>query len=169
MGQPGPHRYAAAWGECAGSGSKPYLTGIDLTEPAFKCNCPSRVFPCKHGAALLLLLARQPATVRPPHAPPAWLAEWLDQAPANPGRKKAAKPTPKARKPAKLATGRRSDGGFCRGLGRGKRVENATCCRSLEVDTKRLARMSAREPRTSPPGSLDLVRARPGDARQAAG
>ncbi len=66
----------AAWGECAGSGSKPYLTGIDLTEPAFKCSCPSRVFPCKHGAGLLLLLARQPALV-PTGTPPAWLADWL--------------------------------------------------------------------------------------------
>jgi hypothetical protein len=68
----------AAWGECAGSGSKPYLVGIDLSEPAFKCSCPSRVFPCKHGAGLLLLLARQPALL-PAGTPPAWLAEWLDK------------------------------------------------------------------------------------------
>jgi hypothetical protein len=65
-----------AWGECAGSGSKPYLTGIDLREPAFKCSCPSRVFPCKHGAGLLLLLARQPALF-PMATPPGWLEEWL--------------------------------------------------------------------------------------------
>jgi len=65
-----------AWGECAGSGSKPYLTGIDLREPAFKCSCPSRVFPCKHGAGLLLLLARQPALF-PIATPPGWLDEWL--------------------------------------------------------------------------------------------
>ena len=67
---------ATAWGECAGSGAKPYLTGIDLSEPAFKCSCPSRVFPCKHGAALLLLLARQPALFTAA-TPPAWLEEWL--------------------------------------------------------------------------------------------
>ncbi|MBJ6145340.1 DUF5691 domain-containing protein [Hymenobacter sp. BT559] len=65
-----------AWGECAGSGSKPYLTGIDLREPAFKCSCPSRVFPCKHGAGLLLLLARQP-TLFAANTPPGWLEEWL--------------------------------------------------------------------------------------------
>jgi hypothetical protein len=65
-----------AWGECAGSGSKPYLTGIDLREPAFKCSCPSRVFPCKHGAGLLLLLARQP-TLFAATTPPGWLEEWL--------------------------------------------------------------------------------------------
>ena len=67
---------ATAWGECAGSGAKPYLTGIDLSEPAFKCSCPSRVFPCKHGAGLLLLLARQPALFAAA-TPPAWLDEWL--------------------------------------------------------------------------------------------
>ncbi len=67
---------ATAWGECAGSGSKPYLTGIDLREPAFKCSCPSRVFPCKHGAGLLLLLARQPALFGAT-TPPGWLEEWL--------------------------------------------------------------------------------------------
>ena len=86
----------AAWGECAGSGSKPYLTGIDLTEPAFKCSCPSRVFPCKHGAGLLLLMARQPELLAG-SIPPAWLAEWLEkrqQAQEN----KAEKPISKAPK-----------------------------------------------------------------------
>ncbi|UYZ60013.1 SWIM zinc finger family protein [Hymenobacter latericus] len=68
----------AAWGACAGSGSKPYQVGIDLGEPAFKCSCPSRVFPCKHGAGLLLLLARQPQLFGESSAP-AWLAEWLDK------------------------------------------------------------------------------------------
>ncbi|GAB3637990.1 hypothetical protein GCM10027422_35800 [Hymenobacter arcticus] len=84
----------AAWGECAGSGSKPYLTGIDLTEPAFKCSCPSRVFPCKHGAGLLLLLSRQPALLLP-GPPPAWLADWLDKRQtkgAEQAEKAAAKP-----------------------------------------------------------------------------
>ena len=87
----------AAWGECAGSGSKPYLVGIDLSEPAFKCSCPSRVFPCKHGAGLLLLLARQPALL-PAGTPPAWLAEWLDKRQAKDeaqAEKAAAKPAKK--------------------------------------------------------------------------
>jgi hypothetical protein len=87
----------AAWGECAGSGSKPYLTGIDLSEPAFKCSCPSRVFPCKHGAGLLLLLARQPALL-PTGTPPAWLAEWLEKRQAKgeeQAEKAAAKKAPK--------------------------------------------------------------------------
>ena len=88
----------AAWGECAGSGAKPYLTGIDLTAPAFKCSCPSRVFPCKHGAGLLLLLARQPELL-PPAAPPTWLAEWLDKRQTRQeeqAAKPAAAPTPSA-------------------------------------------------------------------------
>jgi hypothetical protein len=68
----------ALWGACAGSGSKPYLTGVDLTGPAFKCSCPSRVFPCKHGVGLLLLFARQPQLL-PAGTPPAWLAEWLEK------------------------------------------------------------------------------------------
>src|ERR1051325_11121051 len=66
----------ALWGECQGSGTKPYQTVIDLNEPAFKCSCPSRKFPCKHALGLFLLVANQPATAT---AAPAWAAEWLDK------------------------------------------------------------------------------------------
>ncbi|MET9069159.1 SWIM zinc finger family protein, partial [Streptosporangium sandarakinum] len=45
----------ALWGECRGSGSKPYLACVDLSEPAYRCSCPSRKFPCKHALGLLLL------------------------------------------------------------------------------------------------------------------
>lgn len=66
----------AAWGECQGSARVPYQTQIDLREPAFKCSCPSRKFPCKHGLGLFLLLAGQPAIFR--HIePPAWVSDWL--------------------------------------------------------------------------------------------
>ena len=44
----------ALWGDCQGSGSKPYKTIIDLQNLAFKCSCPSRKFPCKHGLGLFL-------------------------------------------------------------------------------------------------------------------
>jgi len=50
----------ALWGEAQGSGSKPYQTQVDLVNIAFKCSCPSRKFPCKHGLGLLLFNARQP-------------------------------------------------------------------------------------------------------------
>ena len=43
------------WGKCQGSGKAPYQVSVDLTGPAFRCSCPSRKFPCKHGLALLLL------------------------------------------------------------------------------------------------------------------
>jgi uncharacterized Zn finger protein len=64
------------WGECQGSGKDPYRTQIDISEPAFRCSCPSRKFPCKHGLALFLLLAEQPNGFEAQEAP-AWVAEWL--------------------------------------------------------------------------------------------
>jgi uncharacterized Zn finger protein len=65
----------ALWGECQGSGAKPHQTVIDLSEPAFKCSCPSRKFPCKHALGLFLLVAKQPETGKT--AAPDWAAEWL--------------------------------------------------------------------------------------------
>ncbi|MCX7255774.1 MAG: SWIM zinc finger domain-containing protein [Polaromonas sp.] len=67
---------AAVWGECQGSGSKPYQTQVDLSGPTFKCSCPSRKFPCKHGLALLLLRAKD-ASLFTATTPPAWVADWL--------------------------------------------------------------------------------------------
>lgn len=67
----------ALWGECQGSGATPYQIGIELAEPAFKCSCPSRKFPCKHALALLLLATATPQAL--PAAPvPAWVQSWLD-------------------------------------------------------------------------------------------
>lgn len=66
----------AIWGECQGSGSKPYQVQVDKSGPAFRCSCPSRKFPCKHGLALLLLQAQNPANFSAAPAP-AWVAEWL--------------------------------------------------------------------------------------------
>lgn len=67
----------ALWGECQGSGAKPYQTVIDLSEPAFKCSCPSRKFPCKHAIGLFLLVANHPETGKTVTTVPAWAAEWL--------------------------------------------------------------------------------------------
>jgi hypothetical protein len=69
----------AIWGECQGSGSKPYQTRIALEELAFKCSCPSRKFPCKHGLGLLLLWIQQPQVFITTANPPPWVAEWLDE------------------------------------------------------------------------------------------
>ncbi|NHZ62686.1 SWIM zinc finger family protein [Massilia sp. CCM 8694] len=68
---------SAVWGECQGSGKVPYRTQIDLGEPAFKCSCPSRKFPCKHGIGLYLLLAGN-GPLFAAAAPPQWVSDWLD-------------------------------------------------------------------------------------------
>lgn len=67
-----------AWGTILGSGKSPYQASIDLSEPAFKCSCPSRKFPCKNGLGLFLILAEQPGAFTE-HSPPAWTSEWLAQ------------------------------------------------------------------------------------------
>ncbi|WP_104105720.1 SWIM zinc finger family protein [Nocardioides sp. 616] len=46
------------WGKCQGSGKSAYQVSVDLTGPAYRCSCPSRKFPCKHGLALLMLWSR---------------------------------------------------------------------------------------------------------------
>ncbi|WP_433422453.1 SWIM zinc finger family protein [Microtetraspora malaysiensis] len=65
------------WGECKGSGSKPYRACVDLSEPAYRCSCPSRKFPCKHALGLLLLWSADgvPAADEPAD----WAAEWMEQ------------------------------------------------------------------------------------------
>lgn len=68
----------ALWGEFQGSGSKPYQTQIDLSTLSFKCTCPSRKFPCKHGLGLLLLNAKN-KTAFTDNTPPAWVKEWLEK------------------------------------------------------------------------------------------
>ncbi|MBD1909045.1 MULTISPECIES: SWIM zinc finger family protein [unclassified Leptolyngbya] len=67
---------SVVWGECRGSGKNPYQTQIDLSEPAFRCSCPSRKFPCKHGLGLFLLLAEQPEELIETD-PPSWVADWI--------------------------------------------------------------------------------------------
>lgn len=66
----------SVWGECQGSGKNPYQTQIDRSEPAFKCSCLSRKFPCKHGLGLLLLFANQ-ANHFKQTPPPTWVSDWL--------------------------------------------------------------------------------------------
>jgi SWIM zinc finger len=96
----------AAWGECQGSASTPYQTEIDLAEPAFKCTCPSRKFPCKHGLGLFLLLAGQPEAFTRGERP-AWVTEWLEARDAR-AEKQAKKEASPERKPDEQAQGRRA-------------------------------------------------------------
>lgn len=67
---------AAFWGECKGSGSRPYQVRIDSQDLACKCSCPSRKFPCKHSLALLLLYVQHRADFTNDEQPE-WVSEWL--------------------------------------------------------------------------------------------
>jgi hypothetical protein len=62
------------WGLCKGSGATPHQTCVDLTEPAYRCSCPSRKFPCKHALALMLLWSGGSV---PDASPPEWVGQWL--------------------------------------------------------------------------------------------
>ncbi|MEO1620347.1 MAG: SWIM zinc finger family protein [Cyanobacteria bacterium J06632_3] len=64
------------WGECYGSGKTPYRTIIDLSEPAFRCSCPSRQVPCKHALGLFLLWTEQATFSQ--GEPPEWVVKWLE-------------------------------------------------------------------------------------------
>jgi len=93
---------AALWGECQGSGKTPYKTQIDLNGPAFKCSCPSRKFPCKHGLGLYLLSAAEPALFAC-GAEPQWVGDWLSSRQAR-QEKKADNAAAVAQDPAAAAT-----------------------------------------------------------------
>ena len=64
-------------GQCQGSGARPYVIACDLSQPAIKCTCPSRKFPCKHGIALLLVYADNPAAFADRQASDAPIKEWF--------------------------------------------------------------------------------------------
>jgi len=82
----------AIWGSIKGSGSNPYLTQIDITALAYKCTCPSRQFPCKHGIGLMLLYINHAALFKNEQEPE-WVAAWMDKRVA----KEKAKPAEKER------------------------------------------------------------------------
>lgn len=69
----------ALWGEVQGSGKNPYQTQVDGLSTAFKCSCPSRKFPCKHGLGLLFLFAENVGDFKKTDVEPAWVKEWIDK------------------------------------------------------------------------------------------
>lgn len=83
------------WGYCQGSGAKPYQTQVDLTAPAFKCSCPSRKFPCKHGLALLLLAMTRVELFDETTAAPDWVAEWIESRQEKSAKKKEREERPR--------------------------------------------------------------------------
>lgn len=64
------------WGECQGSGSSPYRTCVSIADNTFKCTCPSRKFPCKHGIGLFLLLSKEANAFSANATAPDWASEW---------------------------------------------------------------------------------------------
>lgn len=64
------------FGKCQGSAKAPYQVTIDLTEPAYRCTCPSRKFPCKHSLALLLLWVEHGDLVDQMDAAAAFAEDW---------------------------------------------------------------------------------------------
>jgi hypothetical protein len=85
----------ALWGEVQGSGRDPYRTQIDIQNIAFKCSCPSRKFPCKHGIGLFILFARQAALFESQAQEPDWVQEWINKRQVS-----ATKPEPVDTQPA---------------------------------------------------------------------
>lgn len=64
------------WGQCQGSGSKPYHTMVDVVNHGYKCTCPSRKFPCKHVLALMWQFSEDEASFTETE-PPEWVNDWL--------------------------------------------------------------------------------------------
>jgi len=86
------------WGECKGSGKKPYQVRADIVENAFKCTCPSRKFPCKHTLGLMLLYANDNTAFQNTDTPE-WVTEWIESRQAK-AEKKQARAEEKAQKQA---------------------------------------------------------------------
>ena len=88
------------WGKCQGSGKDPYQVTVDLNEPAFRCTCPSRKFPCKHGLALLLQWAAGEGSVADTERIAAFAAAWAAERSQRTGRRtkgaEAGPPDPEA-------------------------------------------------------------------------
>ena len=72
----------ALWGRCSGSGAEPYDVRVDHVGVHFACSCPSRLSPCKHAVALLLLWVNGAVAAA---EPPAHVSQWIDRQVANGG------------------------------------------------------------------------------------
>jgi hypothetical protein len=84
------------WGQCQGSGAKPYELSIDLAgdAPTIRCSCPVKPPPCKHSLGLLVHFLAQGAKFAVKEPP----ADLMEKRAKNLGRAEkraeaAAKPT----------------------------------------------------------------------------
>jgi hypothetical protein len=149
----------ALWGECRGSGSQPYQVGVETSEPAFKCTCPSRKFPCKHALGLLLLVASQPNAL-PAGEPPAWLSEWLAKREQT-AQRKTARPTDTDLDPEQQA--KRAAARDKRGAERQRKVEAGL--EELERWLRDLVRQGLAHAQKQPARYWDAMAARLVDAQ----
>ncbi len=95
------------WGKCQGSGKTPYQVSIDLTGPAFRCSCPSRKFPCKHGLALLLLWVEGDGSVADVEQPAGFAEEWAADRTARAAARSASSAAKAEKQPDPAAQARR--------------------------------------------------------------
>ena len=165
----------AIWGLCQGSGKDPYQTRIDLSEPVFKCSCPSRKFPCKHGLGLFLLFAKEP-TIFKKGAEPGWVSEWIDGR-AEKAEKKAEKAKAASEAPVDVAAQAK------RAANREERVRQGVAeCRAWLEDLLRVGlaaaqgnatadceRVAARMVDAQAPGLAGILRRIPGLMASGAG
>ncbi len=113
---------ALVWGKCQGSGKTPYQVSVDLNGPAFRCTCPSRKFPCKHGVALLLMWAANDGSVADSGEASAFADEWAKERQAKDDAR-----TEKAEKKAeKIAAGEDVVDPVARAKREAQRVANIT-------------------------------------------
>ena len=68
----------ALWGKVRGSGTRDYHTQIDFKQVSFKCSCPSRKFPCKHGLALGILFVEDLNLFHKSDSPE-WVNNWISK------------------------------------------------------------------------------------------
>ncbi len=95
------------WGKCQGSGRAPYQVSVDLTGPAFRCSCPSRKFPCKHGLALLLLWVDGSGSVADVEQAAGFAADWAAERHAREAARAATTATRGTRTPDPAAAAKR--------------------------------------------------------------
>lgn len=146
-----------AWGLCQGSGKAPYQAQIDLMEPAFRCSCPSRKFPCKHSLGLFLLLRAQPAAFKEKQ-PPDWVVEWLES------RVKRAQQ--RSEKQAKAETGEKIVGEAAQAKRTASREAKVTAgLRELELWLRDIARGGLAAAQSQPPQFWERMAARLIDAQ----
>lgn len=142
------------WGLCAGSGSRPYQTAVDVTGPAFKCTCPSRKSPCKHALGLLLLWAQGPEGGVPVTEPPDWVGQW-----------RASRQAAAARKEERAAGAATADPSAARRRAERRSQRVASGAAELEQRLADLLRSGLASPEAQDRGAWDEVAARMVDAQ----